>query len=246
MSIEIKIGLGDADVSAAMLEQHMAALGFTRRAPTMAVTAVEAPRRETSSHASGTASEMIARAEQAAGSMTDEQRQQIEDNRAKAIAEQSAAPEPKRERGKPSAGRARRTREEIAEDEAAERSEQEAAGEPAAISTGENRAGPEDEPEVQEQDRADEQAEAEAAKAARVEKTGKVLTHDDVRTALGTYVTKYGMAAAQQDGPKLIAKVCGDGKVKISDIPDDQEVLGKVVAGVQEMLEKNPFGREAV
>lgn len=151
-----------------------------------------------------------------------------------------------RERGKPSEGRARRTKEEIAEDEAADKAD--AAVAAAGAETGgevadrqisndpENRTDP-DNP----QDAADEAAETEATKAA----SGKALTHDDVRNELGAYVKAYGMAAAQEDGPKVIALMFGEGKTKVSDIPDDQASLAKAVAGVKEMTQKNPYERKA-
>lgn len=158
---------------------------------------------------------------------------------------ETAAEAPQRERGKPSPGRARRTKEEIAEDEAADKADADlaAANEETGavvadrqISTNpENRIDPEDAA----RDEADEKAETAAT-------SGKKLTHDDVRNALGAYVKAYGMAAAQADGPVLIGKVLGDEtKTKVSDLPDDQEVLAKAVAGVQEMISKNPFGRAA-
>jgi hypothetical protein len=109
----------------------------------------------------------------------------------------------------------------------------------AAISTGEERIGPEDSPEVVAQDEADEKAESDAARD-----PAKPVTLDDVRSALGEYVRLYGMAAAQEDGPKVITLVCGEGKIKVSDIADDK--IAAVVSGVKEMSDKNPFKREKV
>lgn len=144
-----------------------------------------------------------------------------------------------RERGKPATGRARRTKEEIAEDEAADKADaSNPAAEPvAAISTGEERIDPatvEDEA----QDAADEAAEAEATKPA-------TLTHDDVRAALKGYLDAFGTPAAMEDGPKVLKMLFGEGASKVSDVPDDQASLAKAVAGIKEMLVKNPFGREA-
>jgi hypothetical protein len=104
------------------------------------------------------------------------------------------------------------------------------------ISSGEERVGPEDSPEVQAQDAADEAAESAAAKTK--------LTHDDLRRELGLYVTAYGMPATLQDGPKLLALALPDLKpLAISGVPDDQELLAKVLAGLKEMREKNPYDR---
>jgi hypothetical protein len=161
----------------------------------------------------------------------------------------ATADAPARERGKPAQGRARRTKEEIAEDEAADAAEAAAktAGEETGavvadrqISTGGERVDPEN-PEDAAQDAADEAAETAAAKA----ETGNKLTHDDVRNALGAYVKAYGMPAAQEDGPKVITLMFGEGKSKVSDIPDTQEDLSKAVAGIKEMTTKNPYSRAA-
>ena len=156
---------------------------------------------------------------------------------------------PKRERGKPAQGRARRTKEEIAEDEAADKAD--AAVASAGAETGaevadrqistspEDRHDPNNPDDVA--DAADEAAETAAAKEA----AGNKLTHDDVRNALGAYVKAYGMPAAQEDGPKVITLMFGEGKSKVSDIPDTQEDLAKAVAGIKEMTTKNPYSRAA-
>ena len=128
----------------------------------------------------------------------------------------------KRERGKPAPGRSRRTKEEIAEDEAAEKAEGSSAQ---AISTGGERVSPEDEPEVQEQDEADEQAEVEASRDPE-----KPLTVDDVKAAVGLYVNKFGMPATNEDGPSIFVKALGqppEGNPfwKMSILPDDQKKL---------------------
>lgn len=151
----------------------------------------------------------------------------------------ATAEAPKRERGKPSPGRARRTKEEIAEDEAAEKAEASApAPEPVAlISTGEERIDPAS-PEDAAQDAADEAAEAEATKAPE-------LTHEDVRDALKKYVAAYSFPFALEDGPKVLKMLFGPEAGKVSDIPGDQESLAKAIAGIEEMLTKNPFRREA-
>lgn len=109
-----------------------------------------------------------------------------------------------------------------------------------AIQTGEERKAPDDEPEAEEETAQDEADEA-ADKGDSDE-----LTHDTVRNALGEYVKLYGMAAAQEDGPKLLKLIFKKDNLKISDIPDTQDDLKKALAGVKEMLEKNPFKREKV
>lgn len=109
------------------------------------------------------------------------------------------ANKPKRERGKPSPGASRRTKKEIAEDEAADLADQakQTAAEEAnltddvkpAISTGGERISPEDE-----QDAADE--------AAETEKTG-LAPIDVLRRLVGDYQKKHGMPAA--------VKLCQEG-----------------------------------
>jgi hypothetical protein len=95
----------------------------------------------------------------------------------------------------------------------------------------------------QAKDKADEQAESAG------NKTAGTLKHDDIRGALGDYVKAFGMPAALEDGPKVLAMVLGDKPDKtdwkISEIPEDQDKLGKILGGIKEMTEKNPFKREA-
>lgn len=160
-----------------------------------------------------------------------------------------------RERGKPAPGRARRTKEEIAEDEAAD------AAEAAASETGdgsgdtearsisqdpENRVSPEDTAEDDAQDAADEAAEVEETR-----KDETPLTRDDVKAAMTGYVNTYGLPATQEDGPKLIGSALGkppkgEEYWKLSLIPDDQDALRKVVAAFQGALAKNPYSRAKV
>lgn len=138
----------------------------------------------------------------------------------------------KRERGKPSLGRARRTKEEIAEDEAAEDKDMDAAGDAiiaAQISTGENRNGPEDNAETEAQDRADEQAETEAARDG--------LTLDDLRMVIGAYQRQYGMAAVTADVQTFLGK-------KMIEVTDDE--LPAAIETMKQALEKNPLGRAPV
>lgn len=154
--------------------------------------------------------------------------------------------QPQRERGKPSPGKARRTKEEIAEDEAADKADAEraAAGAETGAEVADRQisASPEDRQDPDNpQDAADEKAETEATKAA----SGKKLTHDDARGALGKYVNRFGMEAALEDGPKVLNLLFGESVSKVSAIPDDQESLAKAVAGIDEMTAKNPYKRQA-
>jgi hypothetical protein len=175
------------------------------------------------------------------------------------VADSGEKPEiaaPQRERGKPTQGATRRTKAEIAEDEAADKADAalRAAGEETGavvpdkvIETGSNistspedRQDPDnpdevDSPEDAAQDAADEAAEAAAVKEAK----GGKLTLDDVRTTLGIYVKAYGMDAAQKDGPAVIAEVCGGAKV--SDIPDDK--IEEVIAAIKAAGKANRFNR---
>lgn len=58
------------------------------------------------------------------------------------------------------------------------------------------------------------------------------LTHDDVRDALGDYAAKFGMPAAQKNGPTLM------GAAKISAIPDDQAALRAAVEAIRNAIKK--------
>jgi hypothetical protein len=157
---------------------------------------------------------------------------------------------PTRKRGEPSPGKKRRTAAEIAEDEAAEKAELAGindelnqlglTGKGAISETPEDRQDPNnpdvtDDAETAEADAADEAAETAAAS------TGK-LTLDDVRNTLSLYVKAYGLAAAQEDGPLIISSVCGEGKVKVSDVADDQ--IADVIAAIKAAGKANTYKRE--
>lgn len=131
----------------------------------------------------------------------------------------------KRERGKPGEGRKRRTNAEIAEDEAAD-----AAGpaEPAAnISTGGERVDPDD---VVKQDEADEKAETDAAR------TNGELTLDDVRKAVGDYTRKFGFTASRTDTREILG--CA-----LADLPETREAYRTAVDDLNGAIDENPFGR---
>lgn len=135
---------------------------------------------------------------------------------------------PKRERGKPSAGRARRTKEEIAEDEAAEAVNGEVLPpETQSISTGEERI----DPAQAAQDAADERAQAEATKAAE----GKAYTRDDVRSAMVEYVNAHGSGEMAEDLLKVLAKLYPANDVtKLSEIPDNSDDFLAVINGLSD------------
>jgi hypothetical protein len=89
--------------------------------------------------------------------------------------------------------------------------------------------GPEDDAATQAQDKADEQAEVEQNRDPETP-----LTIEDVKAAVGKYIEKFDMAAAQQDGPQLFVDVLGkppEGQPywKMSVLPIDQPTLKKVV-----------------
>jgi hypothetical protein len=69
-------------------------------------------------------------------------------------------------------------------------------------------------------------------------------TIDDVRKAMGEYVKVYGMAAAQEDGPKLLRQLFGESVAKISSIPADG--YGLAVEEINAMIAANPHGRTKV
>jgi hypothetical protein len=148
----------------------------------------------------------------------------------KPVSEEPAAPYiDNRPIGSASGGRKRRTKEEIAGDEVllklaaakgvseeklngaiaqvgragatAALAVREDADKPA-ISTGEERVGPEDDPATVAQDEADEADEVGA-------ETERELTIDDLRNAMSDYVAKHGMPATQEDGPAIFRDAIG-------------------------------------
>lgn len=185
MTLEIRINAHvDHGALKPQVEEAMAALGFFRKMETAPV-AYEHKQVAVS----------IPVSEEAAAVFTGDTE----------VSSGSANETPKRERGKPAPGRARRTKEEIAEDEAADKADAEAAAARGSISSDpENRVGPEDEPETQEQDKADEQAEVEASRDAETPLTG-----EDVRSAMGLYVKKFGLPATQEDGASIFLDALG-------------------------------------
>lgn len=110
---------------------------------------------------------------------------------------------PVRERGKPSPGAKRRTKEEVAEDLTAEKAEFDAAQTGHGISSGEERVNPEDDAATQAQDAEDEAAEVAATRT-------EPLTLDDVKNAAMSYAQTFGMPATQEDGQKIMAKAFGE------------------------------------
>lgn len=159
------------------------------------------------------------------------------------------ATKPARERGKPSHGAARRTKAEIAEDEAADKADAalRAAGEETGAivldknlddekgsisDSPEDRVDP-DNPEDVAQDAADEAAETAAQKA----ETGGKLTLDGVRKASGLYAHKFGVAAAAEDIREFIG-------MPMLECPEDQyeAAIGKI----NDAVKLNPKSREIV
>lgn len=143
------------------------------------------------------------------------------------------------------ARRGRRSKAEIDAANTAEQAAKNAAAVKPNISTGGERVDPEN-PEDTAQDAADEAAEVEAA---RDEKAP--LTIDDVKQAVGLYVAAYGMAAVQEDGPKIFVEAlgappAGEAYWKMSIIPDDQAVLAQAVAVWRKATELNPLKRAKV
>jgi hypothetical protein len=82
-------------------------------------------------------------------------------------------------------------------------------------------------------------------------------TADDVRAAMLRYAAKYEGYAPPEGGPidgskiqvtsadsaKVFSMLFGEGVVKVSSIPADAASYAKAVAGIEEMIEKNPFKR---
>ena len=236
MTLKIEIfGTPDHGPLNEQIEEAMAAIGFTRR---------DAVLRSSTAPLTGSGP-VAAGGVTAAGSQSGPGETAVSET-------QQQQP---RERGKPAPGRARRTKEEIAEDEAAD------AAEAATSETGddtaetearsisrdpENRVSPEDTAEADAQDAADEAAEVEDTR-----KDETPLTRDDVKAAMTGYVNTYGLPATQEDGPKLIGSALGkppkgEEYWKLSLIPDDQDALRKVVEAFKGALASNPYSRAKV
>lgn len=147
-----------------------------------------------------------------------------------------------RERGKPAPGKARRTKAEIEEDEAAdaedarlnaiadERANDGSTPVQANISTGEERVSPEDEA-AAEQDAADEAADPANA-------TGPEQTREDVRAAMMAYGQKMGMDKLTTDLLAILSDNFPGGKVtKLSEIPEDAAAFKLVIDALNAKME---------
>lgn len=218
MTLKIEINLHpDNGPLDEQLEQHVQALGFTRQIATVEGGFL------TKRHVVGVDAGSVVGVDAGSGDMTAEATARVESIK--------MTEAPKRERGKPAPGRARRTKEEIAEDEAADAADAAAPTEHA-ISTGGERINPEEAA----QDAADEAAEDEANREPE-----KSLTLDDVKNAVGLYITKFGEGdfdkgrqIASEDGPGLFVDVLGAPPAgepfwKFSILPTDQDKLAAMV-----------------
>ena len=96
-----------------------------------------------------------------------------------------------------------------------------------------------------------------AARAKRTRKKGNgedegvaepaLNTIDAVGAAFNVYRETFGIDAAMEDGPKILASIFGNGVVQIKAIPvDDPAKLAETVARVRRAINSNEFGRQAV
>lgn len=183
MSLQINIIVNDdAIADQTMLDQHLAHIGFSRTGRVVAAhPALAAPY--------GVQIEPAVTNTDRAG-------------------ESEAQHAVRRERGQPSGGRARRTKAEIAEDEAADKADA-AAGTTQAISSGGERVGPEDDEATQARDRADEEAEERKPDAPTKTLQDLIL---EGKAAIGEYAQKFGFSEAQEDGVLIFNAVLGTPK----------------------------------
>jgi hypothetical protein len=73
------------------------------------------------------------------------------------------------------------------------------------------------------------------------------LTLESVRGAFDQYVQRFGVQAAQIDGPILLGRVFGGTIQRIKDIPeDDPSKLARIIAAVEGAILTNEFKRPAV
>jgi hypothetical protein len=83
--------------------------------------------------------------------------------------------------------------------------------------------------------------------AAAIEASSAKVSLETVRSAFDVYVQKFGVAAAQIDGPIILGRIYGPAIGRIKDIPeDDTGKMGRVIAAVEGAILTNEFGREAV
>lgn len=212
MTLKIEIyGTPDHGPLAGQIDEAMAAIGFTRQIATVE------------------GGFLTIGVDAGSGDMTAEATVRVDESGALHVESIKTTEAPKRERGKPAPGRARRTKEEIAEDEAADAAD---AAAPQNIQTGGERVNPEEAA----QDAADE-----AAEDAANREPEKPLTLDDVKNAVGLYITKFGEGdfekgrqIASEDGPGLFVDVLGappkdEPFWKFSILPTDQDKLAAMV-----------------
>jgi hypothetical protein len=194
IEIEVPTDLVLKGIGSEYLDMAAGALGFARGVSSVSQTAISTAQGEPM-----TSDEMARRDLLLADAQARAEGKNLDGSDRRETVEEPKAEAPKRERGKPSPGKARRTKEEIAEDEAADLADQakQQAAEEAdlkddvklAVSTGEERINPDDA-----QDAADE--------AAETEKTG-LASIDVLRRLVGDYQKKHGMPAA--------VKLCQEG-----------------------------------
>lgn len=144
-----------------------------------------------------------------------------------------------RERGKPAPGRARRTKAEIAEDEAADAAEfapeAKKLAEEGAQQFAEDRAAmnisadPENRVDTAE---AEQDAEDEAADP--VNASGPEATRDDVRAEMQAYMNKFDIVRLNADMTSILKARWPDGSVtKLSEIPEDAQSFADVIAALR-------------
>lgn len=248
LKIEVFIPTETVDKGGASryLDQTLAAIGYTRQ---------PAPARESGPNVEPRVGGAMPEPEAPAPEAAPDQSQ--------IVAEAASVAPQFRKRNRPGGGRARRTKEEIAEDKALDAAAGEAGvsdgtvdemlekyghattitklkglaaekAEPRNISASpEDRVNPEDEA----QDKADEAAEVEAARDPE-----NPLTVDDLRSVMGKYVEAHGMPATQEDGPAIFKSALGNPPAgeeswKLSLVAaQGQETLRKAVTAWQDAV----------
>lgn len=211
INISISITLDDRDPTHE-LDQALAAFGFVR-APAAGITSGFRP--------------LSAAVANVVADVTEKH-----DEGTRIVAETTAPVEPeantdlpKRERGKPSPGKARRTKEEIAEDEAADAADAATAG-----------SAPAEEP-VPEQSVADNADEARDEVNAERPEVG----HDHVRAKMKEFMGAYGLEVMTAELTKFFQANWAN-VTMASEIPDTQEDLYKVIDMLDTAITKNPAG----
>jgi hypothetical protein len=79
-------------------------------------------------------------------------------------------------------------------------------------------------------------------KPAESKANGATATIDELRAVFNDFVTKFGLAKAQDEGPRILERIFGSGVVQMSAVPNDPHKLAEAVAAVKAALAEGQGG----